>query len=116
GGILNSGDLIITNCSITDNLGRSSGGIHNLGNLLVQTTTFLANLAVGGGGAIGNQAGGVATITNCLFFGNQTRFFSGGAIANSGTLTIQNSVLIGNKVQDENDHLNGGGAIANTDG
>jgi hypothetical protein len=116
GGILNSGDLVITNCNITDNLGRSSGGIHNLGNLLVQTTTFLANLAASGGGAIGNQAGGVATITNCLFFGNETRFFSGGAIANSGTLTIQNSVLIANKVLSESDHLNGGGAIANTDG
>src|SRR6185503_15659234 len=116
GGILNSGDLMITNCTITGNLAQSSGGIHNLGNLYIQDTSLSENLAIGGGGGIGTDAAATTTITNCTFLGNQTRFFSGGAIANSGTLTIQRSVLIGNAVLDESDHLSGGGAIVNQGG
>jgi CSLREA domain-containing protein len=119
GGILNEGDLEVTQCLIGFN---GSGGVHpgsgaaihhQGGSLVLRRSTLVANSVQRGGpgGALACVAGTVA-ISECAFIANFAYINdladtagSGGAIANLGAaLAITNSTFSGNVAMD-------GGAI-----
>ncbi|MEU4228630.1 hypothetical protein AB0F17_30420 [Nonomuraea sp. NPDC026600] len=79
------------------------GGILNAGTVVLDQTTLAGNRA-GNGGAFANSAGATATIFLSRLNANSTMGVGGGAIINSGTLTLSKSVLAGNSAP-----INGGG-------
>ena len=115
GGILNSGSLTISNCTISGNYatdqgkpysggggstgwtGGVGGGIHNFGGLTISNSTVSGNTADLDGGGLLND--GSMTIINSTISGNTTNGFGGGAgggIYNGATLIITNSTVTGN--------------------
>ena len=97
GGAIYNGEnaeAIVGGASFQGNQSLQGGAIYNNGKLNVanaSTSTFKDNTAgTGQGGAIYNDAKGVATIEKALFQNNQAAQ-SGGAIYNSGKLTINNA-------------------------
>ncbi len=93
-GIRNSGNLTLTNCTISGGTAGFGGGISNGGagaggsaKLTLLNCTLSGN-AASGGGAIGNDGsnGGSATVvaTNCTFSGNTAAAGGGDSIANLG--------------------------------
>jgi hypothetical protein len=130
GGVLNEGSATVRSCLFSGNAalgggggsffgGSEGGGIDNYGGatLMVSGSSFVNNQAVGLGfasfgigGAIENNAGlsntspSTATITDCVFTGNQaggpTSAGNGGAVDNEGTgamMTLSNSTLSDNR-------------------
>ena len=120
GAIVNFGTLALTRCTLAGNVGDNAGAILNDGGALTLTQcTLSGNQTSGVGGAI-FQTTGMATLTQCTLFGNQTSRFggaidkqngaltlahctvsgnqgvSGGAIYNSGPITLINSIVAGN--------------------
>jgi hypothetical protein len=120
-GIQNSGTLTIVDSTVADNHSRGGGGgVDNAGTLNVRRSMFRGNGTTdGGGGAIlnsgtltiddsgfsGNQANreggallnagaGILTIRRSTLSENST--VQGGAIANHGTLVVQNSTFSAN--------------------
>ncbi|MFW2389980.1 MAG: choice-of-anchor Q domain-containing protein [Polyangiales bacterium] len=96
--IWNSGNLAITNSSVSGGLAerRGGGGIHNqLGTLTLTDTVVSGNRAIGPfrGGGITNSAGTV-TLVNSTVSGNSAT--SAGGIRNSGELTLMSSTVSGN--------------------
>ncbi|WP_214642618.1 hypothetical protein [Nonomuraea sp. NEAU-A123] len=79
------------------------GGILNAGTVVLDRTTLAGNRA-GNGGAFANNADATATIFLSRLNANSTMGVGGGAIINSGTLTLSKSVLAGNSAP-----VNGGG-------
>ena len=102
GAVKNSGTLVVTNNTFSDNSSESDGpgAILNVdGTLTVSNTTFSNNSSVYLGGAIYND-NGTATITNSTFSGNSAMagvlgqsLVGGGAICNAGTMTVTNSIF-----------------------
>jgi hypothetical protein len=90
------GTASLTNVTFTGNAAADGSAIYNTGTLTLQNSTINNN---GGsdpdssGGAITNN-GGQATIANSTLLGNHAD--NGGAIFNSGTLTLQTSTLRAN--------------------
>jgi hypothetical protein len=75
---------------------EGGGAIRNAGHLEMTNLTISDNLAGGGnGGGLLNDAGGVGQIDQVDFLNNDG--FHDGAIANSGSITIRNSVFSGNR-------------------
>jgi hypothetical protein len=110
GGILNAGNLTVSNCIIFRSFAQvvngSGGGIYNKtgGRLTVDKSTFNDNLAILGGAIYNN---GYLTVTNCTLLRNTGRLLGGGIGNNLGhTAIISNSTISGN----EADH---GAAIHN---
>jgi predicted outer membrane repeat protein len=72
------------------------GGIRNEGTLTLTDCILSSNTSSGGnGGGLANSAGKTANVTNCTFSGN-TAYYSGGGIANEGTLVVTNSTFSNN--------------------
>ena len=105
GAICGDGGTIssLSGCTFTGNTAtdRNFGGgaIYNWGTIVsLSGCTFTNNTATNGaGGAIYNQAyagNGFCTITNCTLINNTANY--GGAIFNSGVLTVNGSTLKGN--------------------
>ncbi len=109
GGITNSGTLLITNSTFSDNTdtasaGGAAGAIFNSGTLFITNSTFSGNSdnVLGSAGAIWNN--GQVILTSDTFSANSDNPQSGAAFFNySGTATITNSTFSGNT----------GGAIEN---
>ena len=140
-GIMNTGNLTVTNSTFSDNHSDTGGAIFNYegGSLTVTNSTFSSNSATGsGGGAICNY-GNSLTVTGSIFSGNSagsgggilnftgainitSSIFSdnsaastGGSITNLGTLTITDSTFTGNSTKGSNDAIvSAGGGIYNT--
>ena len=98
GGLFTSGVTVMDGVTFSNNDGQQGGaiGVAVVGNLTVTNATFSGNISsAGGGGGIYND--GVATITHSTFTLNDGGSKSG-AIINKpgGTVTIQNSILVGN--------------------
>ena len=97
-GINNTGSLIVANCTIEENTARSDGGgINNTGSLTVINSTISGNTANDGdnyrsGGGIANNYGGTTTVINCTIEENTA--YSGGGIYNEGTMTITDDSTI----------------------
>ncbi len=86
--------------------GKTHGGaIFNYGVLTATGCTFATNTAIGNGGAVHNGQRGMASFTNCTFFGNNQTGkrrgvkTGGGALNNSATshsLTLVHCTIVGN--------------------
>ncbi len=120
GGIENNGTMMINRSTISGNAaeggtgGGYGGGILNSGGaLVVRNSTIAGNRASGGsggtGGGIYNASGTTMTISSTTIVANSVEHFGGG-IMNYGTLTIDNSTLVGNTASGQ---TCGGGGIAN---
>jgi len=95
GGIDNRGPFTITHSALVGNNADFGGGIYNEGVLNNTNNTFSANTATQYGGGISNWTGTV-NLTNSTFSGNSAPTAltaTGGAVDNSGTMTITNSIL-----------------------
>ena len=112
GAVFNSGDLTLTNSTVSDNNAFIGGAISNNGTLMISSSTLSVNAASRDGGCIYNHARGRVVVNNSTFFGNTT-LLVGGAIINYGTLMLNNSTLSGNSVTGIN---SSGGGISNHDG
>jgi predicted outer membrane repeat protein len=127
GGLMNNGDVTLTNVALINNSGPFGSAIRNPskltlinsvisnntnseagtilsgGTLTIDKSTFSNNSTLNGGALY--IAGGTATINNSTFSGNSSG--DGGAIFATGTVTIQNSTISGNSAN------NGGGLVTN---
>ncbi|MDD5272279.1 MAG: right-handed parallel beta-helix repeat-containing protein [Methylovulum sp.] len=100
GGILNSGQLTLTDTTVSGNSTYySGGGIFSDGTLTLTNSTVSGNSAEyefdGGGGIF---SGGTLTLTNSTISGNSAAGYlgGGGGILSRGTLTLTNSTVSGN--------------------
>ena len=102
GGILNSGTLMLTNSTVTNNGAVwSGGGIYNTGTLTVLGSTIAGNSATlngpGSGGGIDNESNGTLTVIDSTIVNNNMIGGYGAGIAvGSGTATLVNSTISGN--------------------
>jgi hypothetical protein len=107
GGIENSGDLTLTNSTVSGNAAASGGGIANGGTLTLINSTVSGNTGArptfNGGGGIVN--GRTLTLINSTVSRNSGNV--GGGISNGGTLTLMQSTV------SDNDAALGGGGILN---
>ena len=94
GGILNDGQLTLSDSTITGNQASLiGGGLQNTGTATVTNTTFSGNSAVVGG-AINST--GTLTITGSAIVGNSAGNFGGGIENDGGVLTMTDSTIAGN--------------------
>ncbi|MBI5668036.1 MAG: hypothetical protein HZC41_08500 [Chloroflexi bacterium] len=97
-GILNTGNLSITESTISDNSTICSscpgGGIYNTASGIASLTnsTISDNRALGGGGAIFN-GGGILRLSNVTISNNASVGATGGIWSSGGTVTIKNSII-----------------------
>jgi hypothetical protein len=103
GGILNSGTLSVSGCTLSGNSAVNGGGIMNFGTATVQSSTLSGNSAFGHGGGIANYPGGSMTITGCTVSHNSAPL--GGGIFNYGSTSINSCTV------SHNDAGQGGGGI-----
>ena len=100
GGIDNEFDdtATVTNCTFSGNSasGNAGGGIENEGMLTVTNSTFSGNSAFDGGGIDTETQFLTATVTNSTFSGNSASDFAGGIYAETGGLTLANTIIAGN--------------------
>lgn len=100
GGIYNAGSLTLAEASIVDNVSATSGGgIANAGVMLVSYSEIKDNIASGSnavGGGILNFVNATLDVEGSALSGNLSESGSGGAVANSGTTTINGSAMTNN--------------------
>jgi hypothetical protein len=124
GGIFNSANLHLLDCTVVNNSGGSGAGAVNVGTLYVTNCTFAGNVSTGHGGALRNVAD---LIVRNSTFNNNTAISSGAitSFVNSGpaaTLNITNCTISGNKASDTSGGTGGGifngnlstGTVSNT--
>jgi hypothetical protein len=105
--------LALNRVTVTDNASSDkSGGLDTAGsNVTVVDSTFSFNLALGGGGAIGNGNGSVMVIERSTVVGNVATGLGGGGIGNYGMVAIVNSTISRNS---DVGTFGGGGGIGST--
>ncbi len=109
GGILNSGDLSISNSAITGNAaGNLGGGIANLGTATITDSDISSNSATVGGG-IENDLG-TLSLTGSLVLQNSASNDGGGIEDDGGTTTVSGSSI------EDNTAANSGGGFDITAG
>lgn len=115
GCILNQGSLSITNSTLSNCLSVfEGGGIYNTGSLMVGGSTISAGLASGSGGAVYSTSSGTVTIANSTISGNRaTNGITGigGGIDSRGSLTVLNSTISGNIADNAESQSSCGGGI-----
>ena len=103
GGIVNEGALSLNLCRVENNdtYGSSGGGIHNSGQLTVTNTTLSDNrasgLGYGSGGGAGLWNSGTGLVVNCTISSNTLRSGAGGGLRNEGDITLLSCTLAGNR-------------------
>lgn len=114
GGILNRGDLELSDCIVSDNVARNGGGILNAGVLKVTDTTLSGNRATtsgssndGFGGALFHSPGGSAELNATSWSGNEADRDGGSVFNNGGHLTWTGGAATENRAGAS------GGALAN---
>lgn len=108
----------ISGCTIENNTGRWSGGLHNEneGTVNLKNTTIRNNTASHyEGGGINNRSGNI-NITNCTVTGNSAGRTGGGIHHDGGTLTIIHSTIVYNTTDSNEDGRGDGGGIGVVDG
>jgi hypothetical protein len=99
-GIFTNNTLTISSSSVLNNTARAGGGITNFGDVTITNSTFSGNEATNNGGAIANSVAGpsigVVDILNSTITQNTAPDTLGGGILNSGTLSVQNTILANN--------------------
>ena len=85
------------------------GGLYNTGDAILRNCTFRSNRAVRSGGAISNQTGPSLTLLNCEFSDNHATVRGGGVQSYQSSLTAVNCTFAYNTAGGE-----GGGVFMNT--
>lgn len=108
-----------TDCLFSDNIatgygGRGGAGMYSVGDFALTRCIFSDNTANGSGGGVFTSYCD-ATITECLFLGNENTNGAGGGLYNSteGTPIVKDCTFIDNLASDV-DFWTGGGAIGNS--
>ncbi|MEP7357099.1 MAG: choice-of-anchor Q domain-containing protein [Anaerolineales bacterium] len=125
GALYNTGRLVLDHVQVHDTGAQTvyGGGAIFSNNLLeIKDSVFTQNSSAGGG-AIFNDVGGTAVIQGSTFLSNTVaNGYYGGAISNSGRMTVTTSTFAGNSLTLLDfcplslDEFCGGGAIANLSG
>ena len=102
GAVLANGNLIITDCDVTDNqTGANGGGLCAMGTLVMEKCTLNTNKVnhnhAAGGGAVFVYINGTHTMKKCTLTGNEAEKGDGGGIYTMGALTMEECILTGNK-------------------
>jgi hypothetical protein len=94
GGIENLSTVTVNNSTLTGNSAPFGGGVVNDGTLSINNSTISGNssLTGGSGGGLYNLASHTLTINNSTLAGNSADS-GGGAISNSGTAVLQNTIV-----------------------
>jgi hypothetical protein len=94
GGVMNTGHLTLTDCTISDNSASPVGGLENIGSATLVDCTISGNSALRGGGLINY---GTANLTDCTISDNSSSSGVGG-VGNygSGTVTLTGTIVAGN--------------------
>lgn len=118
GALYSRGTLSLMNSRLSDNVAYGTGGaIYNTrGAATIQDSVVLSNTAFCGGGGIANGWQGTMTVTNSTisdnaFSGDSCESSGGGINNDGGTLTVQNSLIYGNRCE-----AYGGGGLGNSGG
>jgi hypothetical protein len=109
GGILNLGNLTVSNSTVTGNAAVDGGGIYNyngLATLTVTGTTVSSNTASANGGGIYNY-NGTATLTGSTLDSNTAAIDGGGAYNYTASLTLTGTTV------EQNAATENGGGVAN---
>ncbi len=97
GGIYNRGHLSLSNVEVLSNRSNlTGGGVFNKGTLTLDNSSIRNNTAHVEGGGIENDTTGTLTIGNTTISGNKVESSAAGGIRNKGSLTLTNSTLSGN--------------------
>ncbi len=95
GGIENAGSLAVEECTLLGNTAGGSsgagGGIDNTGNLTIFNDTLTGNSAGHDGGGIENEEGGSLSVSGSTLSGNSAP--TGGGINNEGSVAITNTTF-----------------------
>jgi autotransporter-associated beta strand protein len=94
GALSNAGTLTLERCTLVGNSATSGGALLNGGTAAATLCTFTENTVSGPGGAIANQAGATLSLIHCTLARNTAA--GAGAIANSGTLTLNSTLAAAN--------------------
>ena len=115
GGLWSDGSLTLTHVIFWDNRAtREGGGLYsNWASLNLINVAFTGNVAHNLGGGMCNL-GGDATLTNLTFTAN--RAHRGGGLYNTGSLTIENSIVWNNRANERGDQIDNGseGSVGST--
>lgn len=99
-GIVNAGELTISEGIITGNFASKGGGIYNNRKLTIDKTVVSKNAAsIGGGIYITNSDTAIVSITDSAIIDNIATQYAG-AVSNGGSLSISNSTVSGNTSED----------------
>lgn len=107
GGIRSTGNLTLTDCTVSRNRASAGGGINQGGMMTLINSTVSRNLASFLGGGISSF--GTVALTNCTLEKNYSSG-PGGGIYITGSLTLTGSTVSGNAAYTS---LGGGGGIFN---
>ena len=113
-GVLNYGNLTLSNSSIYRNMAfGSGGGIRNEGSLTLNNTTVSHNVAADDGGGIFNYGTATIYLNNTTISDNAASSYGspGGGIYNRGVISIKNSILSNNESDSPNTDCAGDGTI-----
>ncbi|MDD4651038.1 MAG: hypothetical protein PHQ34_02295 [Methanothrix sp.] len=99
GGILNYGNLIVTDCVVSESTANCGGGIQNFGIATIADSTVSRNIAQTDGGGISSS--GILNLEDGSITGNIAVW--GGGISSSGTMTLKSGII------SENTATEGGG-------
>ena len=100
--------------SIQSGFSERGAGILNSGNLLVINSTITGNTSTQQGGGIQNWHGGAMTITSSTVSNNEAKDNYGGGILNKGPMTISNTMITNNTAQIGGGGISNGGTITIT--
>lgn len=110
----NSGDMTITNLTISNcSAAKKGGGLYmNSQTMMVTNATISNNTAVTDGGGIHNQTGSNSVLTNVTISGNSTPGLGGGIFNSSGNpFTFVNSSIVYNSAGTGGNIYGNGGSI-----
>jgi len=97
-----SAHVSLSNLTIRNGIASGGGGILNWGNLTLSNSAITGNTALSDTSAVGGgiDSSGTLTVNNSTFSGNTASAGNvyGGAIYSSGPLTINNSTISGNSI------------------
>ena len=105
GGIVNGGTLSMKNSTLSSNTATSGGGIVNGGTLTLSDSSVSGNVANSGGGIV--NVSGTLTVTNGTVSGNRVAGDGGGIYNDEGMVRVSNSTISGNSAL----YGSGGGVV-----
>lgn len=94
GGVLNNGNLTLTNTVLNANTSNTGSGLSNFGNAIINNSAITNNTGDLGGGLYNNSNS--LTVINSTLSGNSAASYGGGICNNTGITKIINSTIFNN--------------------